>query len=57
MKLTLRKANAIQAAINEAIKGLDLNYTVTLNEYEPIEGQITSARQKFMENISIRDKF
>lgn len=30
MKLTLRKANAVQAAINEAIKASELNYTVSL---------------------------
>lgn len=47
MKLTLRKANAVQAAINEAIKTLDLGTTVTLNEFEGVTEQIKSARDRF----------
>lgn len=47
MKLTLRKANAVQAAINEAIKGSELNYTVTLNEFEDVSEQIQTARDRF----------
>lgn len=47
MKLTLRKANAVQAAINESIKGLDLNTTVTLNEFQTIAEQIQTVRDQF----------
>lgn len=47
MKLTLRKANAVQAAINEAIKGLDLDTTVTLNEFEEVKDQIQTVRDRF----------
>ena len=54
MKLTLRKANAIQAAINEAIKGLDLNYTVTLNEFEDVKDQIQAVRDRFWTQDAVR---
>jgi hypothetical protein len=56
MKLTLRKANAIQAAINEAIKSLDLNTGVTLNEFEDVQVQIASARERFFANDNVRSK-
>jgi hypothetical protein len=56
MKLTLRKANAIQSAINEAIKGLDLGTSVTLNEFEEVEDQIRSVRNRFWTNAAARNK-
>jgi len=48
MKLTLRKANAVQAAINEMIKTLDLNTSVTLNEFEDVKDQIQKVRDRFL---------
>lgn len=56
MKLTLRKANAIQNAINEMIKGLDLNTTVTLNEFEGVEDQIQAVRDRFWTHAATRNK-
>jgi hypothetical protein len=56
MKLTLRKANAIQAAINEMMKGLDLNTTVTLNEFESVEDQIQAVRDRFWTHAATRNK-
>ena len=56
MKLTLRKANAIQNAINEAIKGLDLNTTVTLNEFEEVGDQIQAVRDRFWTHAATRNK-
>jgi hypothetical protein len=56
MKLTLRKANAIQAAINEAIKGLDLGTSVTLNEFEGVEDQISAVRDRFWTHAATRNK-
>jgi hypothetical protein len=56
MKLTLRKANAVQAAINEAIKGLDLNTNVTLNEFEEVENQIQLVRNRFWTHAATRNK-
>jgi hypothetical protein len=56
MKLTLRKANAIQAAINEMIKGLDLNTSVTLNEFEDVTDQINAVRDRFWTHAATRNK-
>jgi hypothetical protein len=56
MKLTLRKANAVQAAINEAIKGLDLSTTVTLNEFESVEDQISVVRDRFWTHAATRNQ-
>jgi hypothetical protein len=56
MKLTLRKANAIQAAINEMIKGLDLNTSVTLNEFEDVQEQIDAVRNRFWTHSATRNK-
>lgn len=55
MKLTLRKANAVQAAINEAIKGLDLPTQVELNEFEDVSDQIQNVRDRFHTNNITRD--
>lgn len=56
MKLTLRKANAVQAAINEAIKTLDLNTSATLNEFEGVQEQIDAVRGRFWKDAATRNK-
>ena len=56
MKLTLRKANAVQTAINEMIKGLDLGTTVALNEFEEVADQIDAVRTRFFAAMETRDK-
>lgn len=56
MKLTLRKANVVQNAINEAIKSLDLNTSVTLNEFESVKDQIDAVRERFWKSSETRNK-
>ena len=56
MKLTLRKANAVQAAINEMIKTLDLNTSVTLNEFEDVQEQIDAVRNRFFTHDVTRSR-
>ena len=56
MKITLRKANAIQASINDAIKALDLDYNVTLNEFENVTEQIQAKRDRFWAQAATRNK-
>jgi hypothetical protein len=56
MKLTLRKANAVQAAINEMIKSLDLSTGVTLNEFEEVQEQIDAVRNRFWTHAATRNK-
>jgi len=54
MKLTLRKANAVQANINEALKSLQLETQVTLNEFEEVVSQIDAVRERFFANNNAR---
>jgi hypothetical protein len=56
MEITLRKANALQNAINDAVKALDLRYDVTLNEFEDATDQIQTARDRFFAEAETRDK-
>lgn len=56
MKLTLRKANAIQNSINEQIKGLELPTQVDLNEFEDVNDQIQKVRDRFWTNSATRNK-
>ena len=54
MKLTLRKANAVQTAINEATKALSTDTMVTLNEFQTIPEQIQTVRDQFWKNSETR---
>jgi len=50
MKVTLRKANAIQNSINDAVKNIKVEFNVTLNEFQNPEAEIEKANQKMLEN-------
>jgi hypothetical protein len=56
MKITLRKANAVQLAINETVKGLSFETSVQLNEFENFKEQMTSVRNTFNANVEMRSK-
>jgi hypothetical protein len=56
MKVTLRKANVLQNAINDAVKALELRYDVNLNEFEDTKDQIQTARDRFFAEATTRDK-
>jgi hypothetical protein len=51
MKISLRKANVIQASINDAIKALSFETTVRINEFENPESKIEEARAEFDKNL------
>lgn len=55
MKISLRKANAIQQSINEAIQGLDLETTISINEFESVDSKIGNSLAKFLNNEEIRE--
>jgi hypothetical protein len=55
MKITLRKANAVQAAINEAVSSLDLTTDVSVNEFQKPTEVMTSARDTFSKNLHARN--
>ena len=56
MNITLRKANAVQLAINEMVKGLTFETSVSLNEFEDATAQIDAVRNTFETHRATRAK-
>ena len=56
MNITLRKANAIQLSINEMIKGLTFEKSVSINEYENYSKQLDAVRDVFNTHRATRTK-
>ena len=56
MNITLRKANAIQNSINDAVKNIKVELNVELNEFQNIEETITKANSTLIENDARRQK-
>jgi len=56
MNITLRKANAVQHSITEAIKNIKIDLTVEINEFQSVEDVITKANSTLVENDSRRQK-
>ena len=54
MKITLRKANALQLAIGEAVKTIDVNTDVKINEFQVGEFEISRVAAEFRENLARR---
>jgi hypothetical protein len=48
MKITLRKASALQTAIQEAVKNIDVTVKVELNEFENAETALATANVKLI---------
>jgi hypothetical protein len=56
MNITLRKANAVQHSITEAIKNIKIDLTVEINEFQTVEDVITKANSILVENDGRRQK-
>ena len=56
MNITLRKANAVQNSINDTIKGIKVDFTVELNEFQDVEAAITKANSDLVTNDGRRQK-
>jgi hypothetical protein len=54
MKITLRKANALQIAIGEAVKNIDINTDVKINEFQVGELEIARVAAEFHANVARR---
>lgn len=54
MKVSLRKANALQAAIVEAVAALDLATEVSINEFEKPTAKLAEAKERFTANLTKR---
>jgi hypothetical protein len=50
MKITLRKANALQNSVQDHIKTLDVKTSISLNEFQNIQGELALARGAAFEN-------
>jgi hypothetical protein len=51
MKITLRKANALQNSINDALKHIDVKTKVSLNEFQDPEGMISVSAAEAKKNL------
>ena len=56
MKISLRKANAIQSAIQEEMNSLDLTTDVQISEFEKPSVKLEEAQKRFFDNMEIRSK-
>lgn len=51
MKITLRKANALQNSINDTVKGIRLESEVRINEFQQAEVTLNEARTELLQNV------
>jgi len=56
MNITLRKANAIQNSINEAIKGISSPRNIELNEFQDVMAELEKANKAVFDNDARRQK-
>lgn len=54
MKISLRKASALQAAINDTVATLDLSTEVRINEFEKPSAKMEDTAARFGENLKRR---
>ena len=54
MNISLRKANALQNSINDAIKSLESNPVVGLNEFQDAEAEIARVRTQTLTQLNTR---
>lgn len=54
MKITLRKANAVQVGINDVVKGLKFETSLSLNEFQDVDTVLLDSTGKFMLNVDRR---
>lgn len=51
MNITLRKASALQNAINETLKGLEVTTTVTVDEFQDADSVIAAKRNEVKQTV------
>jgi hypothetical protein len=56
MKITLRKANAVQLSINDALKSIDTVTNIRVNEFQDAEREIRQASEKLFSNLNRKEK-
>jgi len=56
MNITLRKANAVQNSINEAIRGIKIVTAIEINEFQNVEAELEKANNVLIEADARRQK-
>lgn len=56
MKITLRKASALQNSINDTVKGMEFKTEVRLSEFHEPEMEIANTESVFHQNLARRDQ-
>jgi len=51
MEITLRKASALQNAINDTVKSITLTQAIRINEFQDAETEVAKAAQEFNTNV------
>jgi len=56
MNISLRKANAVQNSINETIKGIKIETSIEINEFQDAQVEMQKANDQLIANDSRRQK-
>jgi hypothetical protein len=56
MNITLRKANVVQNAINDAIKSIKMEFSVEINEFQDANAELQKANNVLISNDARRQK-
>jgi uncharacterized protein YdcH (DUF465 family) len=56
MNISLRKANAVQNSINEAIRSIDIKTSIEINEFQTVEIELQRANNELFANDARRQK-
>jgi uncharacterized protein YdcH (DUF465 family) len=56
MEITLRKANAVQNSINEAIRGIKITTSIEINEFQNVEVELKKANDLLIASDGRRQK-
>jgi len=56
MNITLRKANAVQNAIQETIRGIEIKTHIDINEFQDVTAELQSANNSLFANDARRQK-
>ena len=56
MNISLRKANAIQNSINEAIRRIEITTSISINEFQDVEIELSRANNELFANDARRQR-
>jgi uncharacterized protein YdcH (DUF465 family) len=56
MNITLRKSNAVQNSIQEAIRNIDIKTSIDINEFQTVETELQKANNELFANDARRQK-